>query len=659
MKDRDLANALRILAVDAVQKASSGHPGMPMGMADIATLLWREFLQHNPRNPRWENRDRFVLSNGHGSMLLYALLYLSGYAMKLEDIRNFRQLDSCTPGHPELEVTGVETTTGPLGQGLANAVGMALAERNLAAEFNRQRLDVISHYTYVFLGDGCLMEGISHEACSFAGVQRLGKLICFFDNNGISIDGEVGNWCQDDVGRRFDSYGWHVIDDLDGHDASILRSAIHEAQKDRRPSLLVCNTSIGHGSPNKANTAAAHGAPLGEEEVALVRQELGWRYPPFEFPQELLQEWNMAVRGEEQERKWNHLRARYERKYPVEWQELSRRLQGRLSSRLAAESKKFIHQLRQENEATRKSSLRVLNALAPMVPELLGGSADLTGSNLTFHNESCAVQADEKGNYIYYGVRELAMSAIMNGIALHGGYIPYGGTFLAFLDYARSAVRLSALMKQRVIYVYTHDSIGVGEDGPTHQPVEHLTILRATPNIFVWRPADAMETMVAWLVALRTKNAPTALVLSRQNLTAQKRTRAQCDAIEKGGYILTDEKNKSDPDIIVIATGSEVEPSRIAVERYNARGGAARLVSMPCCELFVVQSQKYRDAVLPPAVKKRLVVEASASDWWRSFAGLDGDVLGMNGFGKSAPAAVLFKHFGFSAEDIYDRIKKL
>lgn len=662
--DRTLANTVRILAADAVQQAGSGHPGMPMGMADIATVLWREFLKHNPRNPAWWDRDRFVLSNGHGSMLLYGLLYLTGYALSIEDIKNFRQLNSCTPGHPELDTIGVETTTGPLGQGLANAIGMALAARNLAAEFNRPELKIISHYTYAFVGDGCLMEGISHEACSFAGVQRLAQLICFFDDNGISIDGEVKNWCQDKPAQRFAAYGWHVIDNLDGHNPTAIRAGIRQAQADSRPSILLCKTSIGYGSPNKANTAAAHGAPLGTEEVARVRRELGWEYPPFEVPAELRREWNLMEKGADQERSWDQLCARYAHAYPREWAELTRRLKGELPSQLADQGRKLVYaQQRQPAQATRKSSLQALEALAPQVPELLGGSADLTGSNQTLHSGSRPIQAGQAGNYFYYGVRELAMSAMMNGISLHGGYIPYGGTFLVFLDYARSAVRLSALMRQRVIYVFTHDSIGVGEDGPTHQPVEHLTILRATPNFYLWRPADAVETAVAWLSAIRIDKAPTALALSRQTVAAQQRSAVQCDAIHRGGYVLVPEDAKQErvgnPDIIVIATGSEVEPSRRAVTKYNAEGGAARLVSMPCCEVFAAQPQVYKDTVLPPEVTKRLAVEAGAPDGWYRYVGAHGDVLGMNGFGKSAPASRLFGHFGFTAEHIYRRLRKL
>ena len=657
--DKALANALRILAADAVQRANSGHPGMPMGMADIATVLWREFLKHNPRNPSWHNRDRFVLSNGHGSMLLYGLLHLSGYDLTMEDIKNFRQLGSHTPGHPELETIGVETTTGPLGQGLANAVGMALAERNLAAEFNRLDLDVISHYTYVFAGDGCLMEGISHEACSFAGTQRLGKLICFFDDNGVSIDGEVKNWCQDKVAQRFAAYNWHVIEGLDGHDPVGIRDAIKQAQADPRPSFLICATSIAYGSPNKAGTAASHGAPLGEEEISLVRKELNWDYPPFMVPAELLNEWNQTRKGAESEQRWRMICDDYEKAYSEDWKELNRRLEGRLSEQALERGKNFIEQQQkqQKKQATRAASLTALEEYSSFLPELLGGSADLTGSNLTFHSGSAAITSDRKGNYVYYGVRELAMSAIMNGIALHKGYIPYGGTFLVFLDYARSAVRLSALMAQRVIYIYTHDSIGIGEDGPTHQPVEHLVMLRATPNISVWRPADATETAVAWLEALKSETTPTALILSRQSTEPLERTQEQVDAIHKGGYVLID--GKGEPDVLIIATGSEIEPARAAVEKYNSADGIARLVAMPCCEVFASQPQEYRNSVLPLSVTKRLAIEASAPDWWSSYVGLEGDVLGMHGFGSSGPATELFKHFGFTADNIYQRMKKL
>jgi len=660
MDHRTLANALRVLAMDAVQRANSGHPGMPMGMADIATVLWREFLNYNPQNPSWHNRDRFILSNGHGSMLLYGLLYLSGYDMTIEDIKNFRRLGSHTPGHPEVEIKGVETTTGPLGQGLANAIGMALAERNLAAEFNRSDLAIVSHHTYVFVGDGCLMEGISHEACSFAGMQKLGKLICFFDNNQVSIDGEVKHWCVDDTAQRFASYKWHVIDNIDGHNPVELRTAIKRAQEEDHPSLLICSTSIGYGSPNKAGKASAHGSPLGQEEVELVRTELGWHHPPFVIPPELLKEWDMKERGAQLEQDWQNICTDYKKRYPTEWNELERRLAGELPSKLITSGKQFItkQQSRQQDQATRASSLQTLEAYAPHLPELIGGSADLTDSNLTFHTGSSAISSTKpKGNYIYYGVRELAMSSMMNGIALHKGYIPYGGTFLVFLDYARSSVRLSALMGQRVIYVYTHDSIGIGEDGPTHQPIEHLTILRATPNINLWRPADAVETAVAWLESLKTSDRPSALALSRQKTKAIDRDPAQLAHIHKGGYSLIDKGDEAD--MLVIATGSEVGGAFEAVRKYNEEGGSASLVSMPCCELFAAQPLDYRNRVLPPKVTKRLAIEAGASAWWRSFVGLEGDIMGIDRFGFSAPADSLFEHFGFSATHIYERMKQL
>lgn len=646
--------------MDAVQKANSGHPGMPMGMADIATVLWRELLNHNPQNPDWPNRDRFVLSNGHGSMLLYGLLYLTGYDMTLEDIKNFRQLGSRTPGHPEVEINGIETTTGPLGQGLANAVGMALAERSLAAEFNRPDLNIISHYTYVFVGDGCLMEGISHEASSFAGAQKLGKLICFFDDNQVSIDGEVKYWCRDNAAQRFAAYNWHIIDKIDGHNPVELRAAVQQAQQEDRPSLLICSTSIGYGSPNKEGKASAHGSPLGEEEVRLTRARLDWDHPPFVVPPELLKEWNMTERGARLEREWQELSAIYKERHPTEWDELHRRLSGKLPQQLMTGGRQFIkeQQRQAKDQATRAASLEALEAYKNYLPELIGGSADLTPSNLTFHSDSVAISPDGgKGNYIHYGVRELGMSAMMNGIALHGGYIPYGGTFLVFLDYARSAVRLSALMGQRVIYVFTHDSIGTGEDGPTHQPIEHLTILRATPNMNLWRPADGVETAVAWLEALKSDDRPTALALSRQKTKAIERTEAQLGEIHKGGYTLIDKGDKAD--MLVIATGSEVGEAAAAVRQYNSEGGCASLVSMPCCELFAAQPSAYRNQVLPPQITKRLAVEAGASAWWRGYVGLEGEIMGIDGFGRSAPGDALFKHFGLLAADIYARMKEL
>ena len=659
-----LADAIRMLAVDAVERAGSGHPGMPMGMADIAAALWREFLKHNPANPAWPNRDRFVLSNGHGSMLLYALLHLSGYPLSLDDIRNFRQLGSPTAGHPEYEVEGIETTTGPLGQGLANATGMALAERNLAAEFNRPQFPIVDHFTYVFLGDGCMMEGISHEACSFAGAQQLGKLICFFDDNGVSIDGEVKDWCIDNTAKRFDAYGWHVIDAIDGHDAQALRDAIALARKDDRPSLLMCQTIIGYGAKEKAGKAAAHGSPLGAEEAAAVRRRLDWPHPPFEVPQEIRRGWDFKVKGAQLERTWRARFDDYAKTYPRLAAELKRRLSGALPAQLESRARQFIRQACQEDAklATRAASQKTLNAYAPYLPELIGGSADLTESNLTRHagSKTIAPSRKEGGNYVYYGVRELGMSAIMTGIALHGGYIPYGGTFLVFTDYARSAVRLAALMKQRVIFVYSHDSIGLGEDGPTHQPVEHLTMLRATPNLNVWRPADLAETALAWLEALRTQG-PSALVLSRQGLPAQRHAPEQTNDIAKGGYVLI--AGGEDPQAIVIATGSEVAIAREAVARRNAEHPAnqqVRLVSMPCCEVFARQPSAYRHHVLPPRITKRLVVEAaSPMAWYGYHPQADQDAVCMNTFGASAPAQDLFQRYGFTASNVYARLQKL
>lgn len=660
-----LANPLRFLAADAVQHASSGHPGMPMGMADIATVLWREFLSHNPKDPNWHNRDRFVLSNGHGSMLQYALLHLSGYGLSIEDIKNFRQFKSPTPGHPELETIGVETTTGPLGQGLANAVGMAIAERNLAAEFNRPQFDLIAHYTYVFAGDGCLMEGISHEACSLAGTQKLGKLICFFDDNGISIDGKVENWCRDNVKQRFTAYGWQVIGPISGHNYQEIRESINQAKQSEFPSLIICKTHIGYGSPNKVDSAAAHGAPLGEEEITLVRKELSWNYPPFVIPEEIYSDWDARPQGEKMQEQWNKLYDEYKLTYPREEKEYRRRMKGELPEDFSQQSLDLINSQnnKEASLASRQASLQALNTLVPVLPELIGGSADLSGSNCSLSEHSVALQDDGNyGNYIYYGVRELAMSAIMNGISLHGGYIAYGGTFLVFLDYSRSAIRLAALMKRKVIFIFSHDSIGIGEDGPTHQPIEHLSILRSTPNIDTWRPSDTVECAVAWTQALQ-KPYPSALILSRQKLQFQQRTKEQIDNIAKGGYVLIE----GSPDIaklhaLVIATGSELNSAREAVIKYNKENSLrngnkqVRLVSIPCCEVFDGQTQEYRDSVLPPQISNRLAVEAARPEYWCRYTGLHGKVMGIESFGSSAPADELFEHFGLTAEKIYQSI---
>ncbi len=681
--DLSLAHPIRMLAADAVQRASSGHPGMPMGMADIATVLWREFLAHNPTDPNWHNRDRFILSNGHGSMLQYALLHLSGYDLSMEEIKNFRQMNSQTPGHPELETVGVETTTGPLGHGLANAVGMALAERNLAAEFNLPELNIVSHFTYVFAGDGCLMEGLSHEACSLAGTQRLNKLICFFDDNGISIDGEVSGWCSDDVAKRFDAYNWNVLGPIDGHDHEQIRKAITSAQQSDKPSLIICKTHIGYGSPNKADKAAAHGAPLGDEEIALMRSNLDWQHEPFVITDEIYQAWNMRDKGKKAQQQWEDLYAKYSSAHPTKAKEYTRRLSGQMPHDFTNKAQDFIISQHKSaaSVASRQSSLQAINNLLPSLPELLGGSADLSGSNCTLSDSSVAISDNGKpGNYIYYGVRELAMSSIMNGIALHGGYIPYGGTFLVFLDYSRSAVRLAALMRQKVIFIFSHDSIGVGEDGPTHQPIEHLTMLRATPGIDVWRPADTVECAVAWTESLQ-KSSPSTLILSRQNLEFQSRDESQLEDIAKGGYVLVaggnnqegnnqggnnkgynQGNNNDEPAAIVIATGSELGAARQAVEQHNkedlTKGGnkQVRLVSMPCCEVFDAQSPEYRDKVLPPKIVKRLAIEAAMPDYWHRYIGLQGEIIGINSFGKSAPASELFEHFGLTAKHIYNKI---
>jgi len=657
--DRDLANALRALAMDAVEAAKSGHPGMPMGMAEIAVALWHRHHRHNPANPAWPNRDRFVLSNGHGSMLLYSLLHLTGYALPMEELRRFRQLGSKTPGHPEHGHTpGVETTTGPLGQGVANAVGMALAERLLACEFNRPGFELVDHYTYVFLGDGCMMEGVSHEACALAGTLRIGRLIAFYDDNGISIDsekGQIGQWYTDDARRRFEAYGWQVLS-VDGHDVEAVDRAIKKAKRDKdRPSLICCKTTIAKGAPKKANTGAAHGAPLGAEEIAATRQAIGWPYPPFEVPQAVRDAWDAREPGKRAERRWNLLFKKYAEQFPAEAAEFTRRIGGNLPTDFAEKFKKFIEEtnLKADTVATRKASQNALEVLVPALPELLGGSADLSGSNLTMAKASRVVGREGGGNYVFYGVREFGMCAVMNGIALYGGFIPYGGTFLVFSDYARNALRIAALMKIRVVYVLTHDSIGLGEDGPTHQPVEHASTLRLIPGMDVWRPCDATETAVAWRAALERSKGPTALLLSRQNLPGAKRS--NLDGIEKGGYVLSD---AAGPKAVIIATGSEVQLA-LGAQKMLAEGGIpVRVVSMPSTNVFDRQPEEYRKEILLENVP-RIAVEAGVTDFWRKYVGLDGAVVGLDRFGESAPAADVFKHFGFTPDNVAKAVRSI
>lgn len=651
----ELANAIRALSMDAVQKAKSGHPGAPMGMADIAEVLWRDYLNHNPTNPNWPNRDRFVLSNGHGSMLLYSLLHLSGYDLPIEELKNFRQLHSKTPGHPEYGYApGVETTTGPLGQGIANAVGMALAERVLAAQFNRPGHDVIDHFTYTFMGDGCMMEGISHEVSSLAGTLGLGKLIAFYDDNGISIDGEVEGWFTDDTVKRFESYGWQVIPRVNGHDSDEIRQAIETARANtEQPTLICCKTIIGFGSPNKEGKEDCHGAPLGDDEIALTRARLGWEHGPFEIPQPVYEAWDARGKGRVKESAWEDKMAAYAKAFPEQAAELKRRLAGELPADFAAQAERIVAEVNAKGEtiASRKASQNAITAFAQVLPEFLGGSADLAGSNLTKWPECKPVTGlDANGDYVYYGVREFGMSAMMNGIALHGGFIPFGATFLMFMEYARNAVRMAALMKQRVLFVYTHDSIGLGEDGPTHQPVEQLASMRTTPNLDTWRPCDAVESVVAWQVAVERKEGPSALVFSRQNLAHQTRSAEQLAQIKKGGYILKDTAGA--PDVILIATGSEVSLAVEAAETLAAEGVQARVVSMPSTYQFDQQDAAYRETVLPKAVRARVAVEASIKDYWLKYVGLDGAVVGMDTFGESAPAGDLFKHFGITADAV-------
>ncbi len=659
---QDLANAIRVLSMDAVQKAKSGHPGAPMGMADIAEVLWRHHMRHNPTNPKWPNRDRFVLSNGHGSMLLYSLLHLTGYDLSIDDLQNFRQLHSKTPGHPEYGYTpGVETTTGPLGQGVANAVGMAIAEKALAAQFNRDGFNLVDHYTWVFLGDGCLMEGISHEVCSLAGTLGLGKLICFYDDNGISIDGEVEGWFTDDTPKRFEAYGWQVIRDVDGHNPDAIDAAIEAAKANtEQPTLICCKTIIGYGSPNKQGKEECHGAPLGEDEVQRVREQLGWPHPPFVIPEDIYAAWDARKTGQAREAEWQKQFEAYRAAWPELAAEFERRIRGELPADFNEKAAEYVRacQDKAENVATRKASQNTLNAYGPHLPEFLGGSADLAGSNLTLWSGSKALtREDASGNYIHYGVREFGMSAIMNGIALHGGFIPYGATFLVFMEYARNAVRMAALMKQRAIHVYTHDSIGLGEDGPTHQPVEQIANLRQTPNMSTWRPCDTVETAVAWQAALNRADGPTALILSRQNLPCQPRSSEQVDQIARGGYVLVD--CDGTPELILIATGSEVELAVRAAAELKTEGRRVRVVSMPSTDVFDAQPAEYRNAVLPLDVPARIAIEAAWAEYWYKYVGLDGRVIGMTTFGESAPAAELFREFGFTVENVVAQAREL
>ncbi|HRG50423.1 MAG TPA: transketolase [Pseudomonadales bacterium] len=660
---RDLANAIRALSMDAVQKANSGHPGAPMGMADIAEVLWNDHLKHNPANPHWPDRDRFVLSNGHGSMLIYSLLHLAGYDLSIDELKNFRQLHSKTPGHPEYGYApGIETTTGPLGQGITNAVGMALAEKVLAAQFNRDAHNIVDHHTYTFLGDGCLMEGISHEACSLAGTLGLGKLIAFYDDNGISIDGEVAGghgvpaWFTDDTVQRFNAYHWQVIGPIDGHDSAAIQAAIAQAKAEtEKPSLIICKTIIGFGSPNKQGKEECHGAPLGAEEIALARKQLNWPHAPFEIPAEIGGAWNARNKGAVAEKNWQEKFAAYAKAYPQEAAEFERRMKGELPADFAKQADAYIAACQEKGEtiASRKASQNTLGAYGSLLPEFLGGSADLAGSNLTIWKGSDGAVCkgidahDASGNYLHYGVREFGMSAMMNGIALHGGFIPYGATFLMFMEYARNAVRMAALMKQRVLFVYTHDSIGLGEDGPTHQPVEQLTALRSTPHLHTWRPCDTVESAASWKAALEYQHGPTALIFSRQNLPHQARSAQQVADIARGGYILKD--SVGTPKTILIATGSEVD---LAMQAAAQLGDGVRVVSMPCAEVFCAQNAEYREAVLPSAVRARVAIEAAHPDYWHKFVGLDGRIIGVHRFGESAPAGALFKEFGFTVEHV-------
>ena len=654
------ANAIRALSMDAVQKANTGHPGAPMGMADIAEVLWTGYLKYNPANPDWADRDRFVLSNGHGSMLIYSLLHLTGFDLSIDDIKDFRQLHSKTPGHPEYGYTpGVETTTGPLGQGLANAVGMAVAEKLMAARFNKEGHRVVDHRTWCFVGDGCLMEGISHEACSLAGTLGLGKLNVVYDDNGISIDGEIEGWFTDDTPARFEAYGWHVVRDVDGHDPDAVAAAFDEAVGETsRPSLICCKTTIGKGSPNKEGTESCHGAPLGADEIALTREALGWGHDPFVVPDNVYAHWDARTSGAEAEAAWQSLFDAYKRDCPELADEFQRRMAGELPAEFLTGVDDFIAQCvaNESDVASRKASQQAIAAIAPILPELLGGSADLAGSNLTLWPGATGADAsDAEGNYIYYGVREFAMAAMMNGIALHGGFIPYGGTFLIFMEYARNAVRMAALMKQRAIYVFTHDSVGLGEDGPTHQPVEQLTAMRSTPNLDTWRPCDAVESAIAWKQAILRSDGPSALVFSRQTLPHQVGAAERVSDVTRGAYILREEQGELEA--VIIATGSEVALAIEAAEKLSAAGRGVRVVSMPCAEVFQRQDVEYRESVLPSHLLARVAVEASHQDWWYKYVGLDGRVVGMNSFGESAPGPVLMKEFGFTVENVIEAVE--
>ncbi len=661
MERKQLANAIRALSMDGVQQANSGHPGAPMGMADIAEVLWRSHLNHNPQNPQWADRDRFVLSNGHGSMLIYSLLHLTGYELSIDDLKNFRQLHSKTPGHPEYGYApGIETTTGPLGQGITNAVGMAMAEKALAAQFNKLGHDIVDHFTYVFMGDGCLMEGISHEACSLAGTLGLGKLIAFWDDNGISIDGHVEGWFSDDTPKRFEAYGWHVIPAVDGHDAQAINAAIEAAKADPRPTLICTKTIIGFGSPNKSGSHDCHGAPLGHDEIKAAREFLGWQYGPFEIPADIYAQWDAKEAGQAKEAAWDEKFAAYAAEYPAEAAEFKRRVNGDLPAQWEEQANAIIAELQANpaNIASRKASQNALEAFGKLLPEFMGGSADLAPSNLTMWSGSKSLTAEDfSGNYIHYGVREFGMTAIMNGIALHGGFVPYGATFLMFMEYARNALRMAALMKIQNIQVYTHDSIGLGEDGPTHQPVEQVASLRLTPNMSTWRPCDQVESAVAWKLAIERKDAPSALIFSRQNLAQQPRTAEQVADIAKGGYILKDCAGK--PELILIATGSEVELAVNAAAELEAQGKQVRVVSMPSTDAFDKQDAAYREAVLPADVTKRIAIEAGIADFWYKYVGFGGKIIGMTTFGESAPADQLFKMFGFTTENVVKTAKEL
>ncbi|ORT52108.1 transketolase [Vibrio sp. qd031] len=658
---KELANAIRALSMDGVQQANSGHPGAPMGMADIAEVLWRDHLKHNPTNPEWFDRDRFILSNGHGSMLIYSLLHLTGYELSIDDLKNFRQLHSKTPGHPEYGYApGIETTTGPLGQGITNAVGMALAEKSLAAQFNKEGHDIVDHYTYAFMGDGCLMEGISHEACSLAGTLGLGKLIAFWDDNGISIDGHVEGWFSDDTPKRFEAYGWHVIPAVDGHDPDAINAAIVAAKADPRPTIICTKTIIGFGSPNKAGSHDCHGAPLGQDEIKAAREFLGWEHGPFEIPADVYGEWDAKEAGKAKEAAWDEKFAAYAAAYPELASEYKRRMSGELPAQWEEKTAQIIADLQANpaNIASRKASQNALEAFGQMLPEFMGGSADLAPSNLTMWSGSKSLSADDaSGNYIHYGVREFGMTAIMNGLALHGGYVPYGATFLMFMEYARNAMRMAALMKIQNIQVYTHDSIGLGEDGPTHQPVEQMASLRVTPNMSTWRPCDQVESAVAWKLAIERKDGPTALIFSRQNLAQQDRDAAQVADIAKGAYILKDCAAK--PELILIATGSEVELAVNAADKLTAEGKQVRVVSMPSTDAFDKQDAAYRESVLPSDVTARIAIEAGIADYWYKYVGFDGRIIGMTTFGESAPAGQLFEMFGFTVENVVNTANDL